>query len=152
MKSNSKLFKKFKKSVKELQKQVVQIGAVGQHTYAKMPNAELLAIHEFGTNDGHIPPRAPIRKTFGDSANLKTLENNIQGLIKVNYEPNKGTFKIPSITDGIGATMKQMVKAKIKFRLSPSNDPTTLLRKRGDIPLIDTGQLVNSIEYGVRTK
>ncbi len=151
MKRNNKRFKKFKKTFKELGKQVIQVGAIGQHDDAEMPNADLLAIHEFGTNDGRIPPRSPARKTFRDESNLKKLSVNLQGLIRRNYSFKKGELDIEKITDGMGISMKQMLKKTIKRRVSPPNEPSTLKRKRGDVPLMDETQLVNAIEHGVRT-
>ncbi len=150
MKRNRLKFKRFEKDLEKLSKQVIQIGAVGQHDEAEMPNADLLAIHEFGTDDGHIPPRAPIRKTFRDKSNLKLISNNIQNLMKQNYNSSRGTFSIGKIVDGVGLTMQQLVKAAFIRRLSPRNVDVTLAQKRGDLPLIDQRQLLNSIQFGVR--
>lgn len=147
---NKKQYKKFRKDLNNLGKMKIQIGAVGKHKNADISNAALLRIHEVGVPSQGIPARAPIRKTFRNKKNLRLIGANIQGLIRNNYK--NGELQIEKITDGLGLTMKNLVQATIKRRLDPANKPDTVRRKRGDLPLVDTGQMVNSIEYGVNKK
>jgi len=135
--------KKFEAAFKKLLKLRVNLGAVGTHAGTDLTNAELMKVHEFGvtTKTVHIPARAPIRTTFRDSGNIQRLSKNISGLILKN-----GVYGYSAIGNGIAETMKQMVRKTIMKRVTPPNKESTLARKKGDIPLIDTKQMVNSIE------
>lgn len=50
---------------------------------------------------------------------------------------------------GVGETLKTLVQKTIKKRIGPPNELATLKRKKGNLPLIDTEQMINSIDYGV---
>ena len=148
MKVDKRRLLRFKKNLKELGKMKIQIGAIGEHDEAEMTNAELLTIHEFGVPKANIPARAPIRGVFASKKFRKIIEENIQQLVKINVLPNGG-LRIKRIADGVGVTVKNLVKANIQKRLSPPNAEETLRRKKGTLPLKDTDQLFNSIEYGI---
>lgn len=173
MKVNKKRLKKFKRDLKALDKTIIQVGAIGKHADANMSNADLLIIHEFGAtvrkrtkkdksgvitfrlgktpgNTFEIPARAPVRTALTDSRNLKKISDDIQGLIKFNFNPKTGEINKKAVILGLGNNMVRMIQAGIKKRLPPPNVDSTLARKKGDVPLIDTGQLVNSIDFGVK--
>ena len=149
MKIDDKRWKRLKKQIKELDGSVIQIGAIGDHADTSLTNAELLVIHEFGSEKAGIPARMPIRRTFRDSKNLKIIKKNIEGLIRKNFSIEKG-LNIDKILNGIGVTLSTMVKATISRRVTPANKEATLLRKKGDLPLVNTRQLINSIDYGIK--
>lgn len=149
MKVDKRNFKKFKKALTELGKIKIQIGAVGDHANSDLTNAELLIIHEFGAPEVNIPARSPIRTTIRNKSNLKILSKNIQDLIAENYNQQKHELNQDNVAIGIGETLVLLVQASIKRRLTPRNEDSTLAKKRGTLPLFDTGQLFNSIEYGV---
>jgi hypothetical protein len=158
--------KNFKKSLKALSKVVIQIGAVGRHDPpkekegskrrkegpAKEPimNNYLLEIHEFGLGDN--PARAPITKTMLDEGNRKEFKRTIQKLIEVNYDVAKATLDVNTIADGMGIFFRGKVKKTILDGVEPDITEETKKRsdpRKGDVPLDATGQLLDTIEYGV---
>jgi hypothetical protein len=48
--------------------------------------------------------------------------------------------------------MEEAIKGKIKSNIPPPNSPATLVLKEGNRTLIDTGLMLNSIEYEVVKK
>lgn len=151
MEFNQKNFKRFKKQIKSITGSKIQLGATGQSNAPGLSNAELLLVHEFGVPKKNIPARAPVRKTFRDKKNLKKIRDNLRGLLVKNFDKKKG-FKIDKILSGVAETMRALLVTTIKRRLSPANTASTLARKRGDLPLIDTGRMVNSITSRVKRK
>lgn len=146
MKINDRRYKEFKRDLKKLFETRIVLGAVGDHSEAGMSNAQLFRIHEEGRPRVGIPMRAPIRKTFRIRGNLQRLEKVIINIIKQNG------IDINKLTTGIGQTMKALVQRTIMKRVDPPNSPATLLRKRGDVPLIDRKQMVQSLDHGVIKK
>lgn len=151
MKVDEKRLKKFEKQLDQLGKTVIQIGAIGDHRPKKkggktISNAALLEIHEFGL--GNNPPRMPIQVAISQSGNLEELKDTLVNLIRVNFKDQQAGFDIDSIAEGLALKISQQVKATINSRLSPENKEETVRRKRGDLPLVDTRQLINSIEGG----
>ena len=140
----------FKKSIKEITSAVIQIGAVGDHDDTDLSNNELLAVHEFGSEKVFIPSRAPITKTVNGNKLRTKLKNDIPQLFAVNFNANTGKFNADNILDGIGLIVRNAVKVTMRAGVSPPLKPAAASAKRqADVPLIKTGQLLNSIEYGV---
>ena len=152
MKIDKKRMKVFKKSIKDISDTVIQIGAIGQHADSDLSNSDLLIIHEFGATikktGVKIPARHPIRT--GILSNISVIRKNIQGLIKNAFEPKTGKVNEDIVIEGIGITLVELIKKAIKKRLPPPNEDSTLRQKRGDVPLINTSQLVRSITFGVK--
>ena len=59
---------------------------------------------------------------------------------------------LPRALGLLGARMSADMKMTIKNRIPPPLQPETIRRKGSDVPLIDTGQLINSITWAVLTK
>lgn len=92
----------------------------------------------------HIPQRSFIRKT----ANEK--EDEISNILKANLDLLL-TFKIDlnSFFDAIGKKLVEITKQTIQDTYSPPNHWFTLSRKEGTHPLIDTGTMLNSIDFRI---
>jgi len=144
--------KEFKRSLKELVNSFIQLGAVGSHGDADLSNNDLLTIHEVG--GGNVPASAPISKTVEDKKTKQELKGTIQKLIKVNFNEQSGKINSEQVLNGIGLFLKNKVKAKIITGL-----PTTIYKhperfsnpnRRANVPLILSGQMVDSIEYGIK--
>lgn len=150
MKRKDNGWKNHYKALKQLSSMKVQIGAIGGHDGTSLSNADLLRIHEKGVPSRNIPARFAI--TRGLSENVPYLSKLTNNLLRVNH--SKKGFDIKKIGDGIGNAMAQIIKNTIKSRLSPALSEKYLKKKveegYSDIPLIKTGQLVNSIDYGVK--
>lgn len=107
--------------------------------------AQLAAIHEFGSSDGRIPERSFMRSSITQNkASLKKLIDSLTGQIV------DGKISEIRALGIIGQTVKQNMQAKIRSGLTPPLKPETIRRKGSSKPLIDTGQLINSIEWEVK--
>lgn len=149
MKVKDKGKKKFLRQLKQIGKAKIQIGATGGHTNTDLTNADLMVIHEFGVPRQGIPARRPIRITFTDDNNLKLISKNLQALLKNNFNGKTG-FNINNIVNGVGETMRSLLVATIKIGVDPNILDTSRKHRRGSKttpPLIDTGQMVNSITF-----
>lgn len=136
------------KKVKEFDSKNVMIGVTGK-TNGERGNALLMAVHEYGTQDGRIPERRPIRLTIDNNAD-KYARRFQQGLDNV----LKDEMSTDTALKSIGEEAAGDVKITIMNGLTPPlADSTVRARKdNSDTPLYDTGELVNSITYEVRDK
>lgn len=152
-------------------------GAVGylgteMHPNAKMSNAALMAIHEYGTEDSHIPERRPFRRAF--DSNLPAYEKMARQLSRQIMTPTRRAARIVGRsvggkmvrkrgkeTGGRIMTPRKMlallsevalghIKQAISDGLPPPNTESTIQRKGSSKPLIDTGELRNSLQSLVR--
>ncbi len=105
----------------------------------------LAVIHEFGSPAAGIPERSFIRSSFeihrGEYFSLmrQTVPNIYAG---------KATVK--KMLEVIGLKAANDIKHGIKQEgIPPPNATSTVLHKHSDKPLVDTGQLVNSISWSV---
>lgn len=122
-------------------------------------NAELAAIHEFGTADGHIPERSFLRSTF--NLNMPAYLQNLRTLLT---KVLAGEITVEKVFNVMGARISTDVKKYITTGagVPPPNAPSTLARKiakgawnkRGTLktnfsprPLVDTGRLLVSITW-----
>jgi hypothetical protein len=104
--------------------------------------AELGSIHEFGTKDGDIPARPFMSTTFDD--NKKNLNNFIAALTSKVMQGNMPAKQAVAL---LGEWYEAKIKSKINSIRFPPNAPTTIARKGSSKPLIDTGQMRNSIRH-----
>lgn len=140
--------KEMKKKIELYNKKDVMIGVTGT-TNGERGNAFLMAIHEYGTQDGRIPERRPIRLTMENNQG-KYASRLQQGIDKVLVDE----MDIMIALNSIGEEVAGDVKITIMNGLTPPlADSTVRARKNNsDTPLYDTGELINSITYEVRDK
>lgn len=106
---------------------------------------DLAVVHEFGSNNGRIPPRSFVRSTCdarkNDHARLmaRLQDKYISGQLPL----NKALRRLGEI---ISKNMVQAINRGIKPKLAKA----TIKRKKSSKPLIDTGRLKGSITYEVR--
>lgn len=142
-------------AIKETVKQIaargsyVKVGVLGGGSNRPgdgLSNAELAAVHEFGTLDGHIPARPFIGGTY-DVKREDYVKMIRKGLDKVLI----GKQTIEGLLGRVGLKFASDVKKTVigsEFQLLP-NAPETIRRKGSDVPLVDTGRLVNSVTHEV---
>jgi phage gpG-like protein len=151
MKVKDNGLQKFEQSLKQIGNLKVRIGAVGVHD-GGISNAELLAIHEFGTSDKRIPARMPVRSVIRDDKKMELVVKTLHNSIQHRFKPGQG-LPVKDIGSDVGNTLKELIKNGIRQRLSPPLAESTLKAKRrkgySSVPLIATGQLMNSIDYDV---
>ena len=104
---------------------------------------DLATIHEFGAPAANIPQRSFVRAT-GDAnaAKYARLQTNI--VRRLGKRPRAVDVKRELFV--LGEIVRADMIGLIRARIPPTLKPATIARKFGeDVPLIDTGQLINSI-------
>lgn len=147
---------KLVQTITDPSKAVVDVGVIGSAGDAQAQDgeftvAQLAEWHEFGVG---VPQRSFLR-AWADAETAK-IEQVIRGLTKRIIE---GKLTREQALEQFGAWAAGQVQAFISAgRVVPvperadglTLDPTTIARKGSSIPLIDTGQLRQSITYEVR--
>lgn len=54
--------------------------------------------------------------------------------------------------DTVGSFLSGKMVEKIMSRVPPPNAPSTIARKKSDLPLVDTGEMMGAIDYKHREK
>lgn len=123
-----------------------EIGILGSGNVrvGQTSNVEIGLIHEFGAPDAGIPERSFLRSTFDTRMpELKRLSNTLA----------KNVYDEGSASDALGlmgAFLSAEVKKTIVNHIPPPLAQATIDRKGSSTPLVDTGQLINSITWVVR--
>lgn len=107
--------------------------------------SEVAAVHEFGVPSRNIPKRSFLRDTA--LINERRIEKNLATVterIVTGVESERtGLLKF-------GVWFEGVVKQRIAAGIPPKLSPATIKRKGSSKPLIDTGQLRNSISSELR--
>jgi hypothetical protein len=119
----------------------------GETTNEPITNAELMFIHTNGSPVKNIPKRPTIEPTIEEnkdkiSEKFKTAVNKILN--------NRGDGK--EDLEKLGIWVVNKIKARFGSEELEPNTEGTIKRKGSDRPLIDTGQLRDSITYVTRRK
>lgn len=109
--------------------------------------AEVATFHEFGYG---VPERSFLR-AYVDQKQEKILDDLIRELSSV----VDGKQNIKRALNRVGLAMVGGIKQRIANRIPPSLEESTIKKKtragkRGDVPLVDKGQLRNSIVHKVK--
>lgn len=98
--------------------------------------------NEFGK--GRIPERSFIRSAFDEQqAKLNVLKNRLlNGVIDGKLSPERAAGLL-------GQQHEKDIKDKIRSITTPPLSKVTIARKKSSKPLIDTGQMLNSVRYVV---
>jgi phage gpG-like protein len=136
---------------------VLKVGVQGplgaaNHQDARLTVAQIATIHEFGKvihqpRMGRtivIPQRSFLRATIDEHANAIARRNVLlmQGYML-------GKFEFGPALELLGQYVVGVIKQRIANGIAPPNSPWTIRAKGSSKPLIDTGQLRNSITYQV---
>ena len=124
---------------KELKKQHAKI-EVGFFEGEKYPNgksvAEVAAFNEFG--GGHTPPR-PFMRTC-----CERRRNKWRKVVKDNLAKNPD---VRTTMAELAQVMVEDLKDYIKIWTYPPNAPSTVAKKGFNDPLVDTGRMMNSVDW-----
>jgi HK97 gp10 family phage protein len=127
----------------------VKVGVLGKgggRAGDGLSNAELAAVQEFGTMNGHIPARPFIGATY-DMNRGKYVEQIRKDLGKV----LEGKRTIEQTLARAGLKFSSDVKSVVvgdQWHFAP-NAADTVRKKGSDRPLVDTGRMINSVSYEV---
>lgn len=130
-------------------KPVVAVGVLGKGAAREgdtLSNVELAVIQEFGLG---VPERSFLRATFD---RMKETWNAFAA--KALKPALAGKIELTKALALIGERVKSDIKRRITQGegIPPPNAPSTIARKGSDRPLVDSGRLVGSIDYEVRSK
>lgn len=122
----------------------VDVGIIdaGPHPSGDLNVASIGFAHEFGT--AIIPERSFMRSTTKEK---KKEIVKLQG--KLLKKVQSGEMSTEKALGLVGAFVAGLMSKKIVDIKSPANSPTTIVRKGSSNPLVDTGQLKNSITWEV---
>ena len=141
---NDQEYQRIKKEIKKFKKAYTAIGYLTGMTTLLLTKAYA---NEYGTSRG-IPPRPFMRQTF------ERVKKKVQKIIA--HELNRiyeGKSTAKAAISRLGEWYTGEVKRTFRTGKFVSNDPKTVKRKKGgNTPLIDTGELRNSVthrEFGV---
>lgn len=133
--------KGLKSVIKNLESGYVTVGIhrkEGKHDDADLSVANIAAIHEYGLNNMH--ERSFMRST------LFAQRKTIQSIIRKDAKKMLGNGKFNKNIQKLGLMLEGKIKNKIVSIRSPGNSDATKARKKGvDNPLIDTGQMLQSV-------
>lgn len=128
---------------------------------------ELAAIHEFGSPAANIPERSFLRATIdGKRAEVnKAIEQIVGAEVRELFKGAEGKDVSESQADSaarralgkLGLKLVAMIRATIRNRetVGPENQelqPETIERKGSSLPLVDTAQLIQAIEWALVDK
>lgn len=114
----------------------------GRKKKAGLSMPEIAAANEFGTNT--IPARPFMRTSYDE--NKQRIDRAIQGeYVKI----TKGKSTVKRSLTALGVFMVDQIKMKIRSIQSPPNSPRTIAKKKSSKPLIDFGQMIQSVHAKV---
>jgi hypothetical protein len=106
--------------------------------------AQVAAWNEYGTEDGHVPSRPAFRLAADDNrANIATAQERMIGQVL------EGKIDINTALQRVGMLVQGYVRRSIIDLADPPNAESTIKAKGSSNPLIDSGQLAQSITYEV---
>ncbi|MDE9549246.1 hypothetical protein, partial [Xenorhabdus bovienii] len=113
--------------------------------FVKASKSNFSTTHTVPAHTINMPERSFLRSTFNEKKGdyAKDLTKEIQSELLNDGDPVKAF-------DKLGEKVAGDVKAKILSGVEPALSPKTIKRKGSSKPLIDTGQLLQSITYEVR--
>ena len=97
----------------------------------------LAVMHEFGS--GKIPSRPFMRNTV---ATFLKERDSKRGIRFMQFRASVAVHM-----QLVGKNLASMMKREIKNFKDPPNAPATLKRKRGSNPLIDTGKMLDAVDW-----
>lgn len=117
------------------------------HNGSDLNTAEIGYVHEFGSPKNNIPERSFIRSTVHGSGQKEVVALSRRLLKKI----VDGTMEQKKALGLLGALGADLISQKIVSIRNPPNKPSTLRGKKPRTnPLVDTGQLKNSITWRVQ--
>ena len=138
-------FFRVQKELEYMQSHGVKVGVLGDGTSEGGKSVQEYAIYvEYGTV--HIPRRPFFRKEMITARAQKEISEYMDKMTGLVCD---GKFTGAQFWDAVGLFCKARIIKSISNGSWAANAPSTLERKSGSKPLIDTGTLVDSIDFEV---
>lgn len=148
-KATKNMFLSYETNIKEFRESIIKVGIIEKnggaiHTDRDLTVAQVGAIHEFGVPENNIPKRSFIREPIINE------QKKINGFIKMKFsQVAQNSMTATAALNQIGLFVSGInQKSFVKNNWTP-NSPVTVQIKGSSKPLIDTGQLRQSISYSV---
>lgn len=132
---------------------------------AEISMLELAAIHEFGSPEAGIPERSFLRATINgkrqqvNAAIEDLVGKEVGALLETPGGPTEAQADAAAkrALGKLGLKLVAMIRATIRNRetVGPedqANAPSTIAKKGSTLPLVDTGQLINALDWAVVDK
>ena len=116
----------------------------GKNVLAKSNGNGGLDIYFILSKHVRIPERSFLRDGFDNNAYKISdlLDNYLQRVFNLELSPY-------DMYERIGIEIAKYIREEIRLKMTPPNAAITIANKGSDKPLIDTGELLNSISYRV---
>lgn len=140
-------FKDYENLLKNLQKVEIKVGILADSKNKEGESiADYAIANEYGTDK--IPARPFLSSTTDEES------EKWQKLIDDGYDKMLGTqkFDMHQHLSKVGEVMTNDIKLKIANNVPPPNAPSTIKRKKSSRTLIDTGAMLQSVNYKIGTK
>jgi hypothetical protein len=142
--------KRLEMLMKEVGTSHAEIGVLGgTHTDKESGKtfdmADLAIVHEFGRDDGHIQERSFLRSSLEE--NKKTYKKQLAFFLRQAF---RGEISYSDVLEKLGAVAAGGAQKKILDGPFKPLKEATIKRKGSSKPLIDTGQLLQSITWDVK--
>lgn len=119
--------------------------AAAMHGDSSLQNGEIAYIHEFG--EGRIPERSWLRSWVDN--NIRLIQRTLADRLRDAYKNGKeGTVANIALGE-LGAWAKEQLFWHILNNIPPPLSPLTIKRKGHNLALVDTHQMIDSIDYKV---
>lgn len=137
--------KRLQKALEDLNNLEVGIGFQrGKASEDGVDMADIAAWNEYGTV--HSPSRPFIRKTMDEnSGKIDAMIENVKDGVMSGKDPQV-------LLNQVGVAVKGLMQEKIVNGTYEPNAPSTIKKKGSSKPLIDTGQMRQSVNYVVRRR
>jgi hypothetical protein len=158
VKDNREVYDRIRRELAKLRKAVITVGVHAEDASrdegGMANNAYIGAVHEFGA--GNVPERSFLRPVLD---NPRVIEQAQENASKVAH----GELRARVAVERIGIMAADQAKRNIRAKIAPPLAASTVERRlakgahgggaashAGEMtPLIDTGQLINSIQYRI---
>lgn len=116
----------------------------GKRVLAKSNNNGGLDVYFILKTHVKIPERSFLRAGFDNNAGtiMELVEDYLQRIFEQEMSAR-------DMYERIGRKIADYIKTEIRLKVSPRNAPLTIVNKGKDDPLVDKGNLLNSISYEV---
>lgn len=122
---------------------VLRVGFLENATYPDGQQVAMVAAaNEFGNPANNQPPRPFFRNMIAD--NKDTWPDDIVRIAQTT------DFDGEQILGLMGEYIKAQLQQSIRELMEPPLSPVTIEKKGFDKPLIDTGHMLNSVDYDIR--
>lgn len=117
---------------------------------AHLSVAEIAAVNEFGTEDGHVPARSFIRSTF-DEQRESLAEMARKTFLQILLPAKGEKMTLDRALGLLGAKLAAEIKKKVTKGdgVPPPNAPRTVAAKGSSRTLVDTGRMIGAVTWTI---